>query len=262
MPWFTIKETPRPQPTEKRSTAATGAGDVRVELPALSSSLTSNDRAFLVTCCDTRTSATITWPELGLMRKAQFYRVDGEQLHLTITNDLGKPYECKPRTQCVVSFFYRDRAACFIAYEKSKGAGQRPGLVVLRLPTQIAVEGRTRFRIPILPQLELVVAVVHEGRRITVPESIDISLAGMMIAFPKDLDPGMRADTIVQVELGLEGQSYRVPCTIRNRIERPMDTRYGLLFHNVANGFDYEHDGPLNDMIMGIELFYVRNRQR
>ena len=259
MAWFTKKETPKPTPAP-----VSKVGDVEgaVELPALSRTLTANQRAFMVTCCDSSTQGTVTWPELGIMRRVQFYAVDGDQLHLTVTNDLGKPYECKPRTQCVLSFFFRDRAACCIAYEESKGAGQRPELVVLRLPTQIAVEGRTRFRIPILPKLELAVAVIHEGRRIKVPEAIDISVAGMMIAFPKDRDPGLQAGQLVQVELSHDGASYRVPCAIRNRIVRTTDVRYGILFHNGSNGFDYDLDSELNDMIMGIERFYVRNRNR
>ncbi len=262
MAWFSKKAPPKPQPKPDTGVDLKSSGGKIGELPELSRSLNGNERAFLVTCCEESTAASITWPELGLMRRATFYRADGDQLHMTVTNDAGKPYECKPRTQCVVSFFYRDRTGCFIAYEESKGAGQRPELVVLRMPTQIAVEGRTRFRIPILPKLELKVAVIHEGRRSEVPEAIDISVAGMMLAFTKDLDPGLRADTDVQVELSLEKTSFRVPCTVRNRIVRPSDVRYGMLFHNGSNGFDYENDMDLNDMIMGIERFYVRNRNR
>lgn len=258
MAWFSKKEEPKPKPTVSK------VGDVegKVELPPLARALSANDRAFLVTCCDSGAHGIVTWPELGIIRRVTFYRIDGDQLHLTVTNDGGQPYDCKPRTQCVVSFFYRDRAACFIAYEESKGAGQRPELVVLRMPTQIAVEGRTRFRIPILPKLELKVALVHENRRIRVPESIDISVAGMMLAFPRESDPGLAAEQTVPVELTHDGNSYRVPCTIRNRIVRTTDVRYGILFHNGSNGFDYEHDTELNDMIMGIERFYVRNRNR
>lgn len=260
MAWFTKKEPPKPQPPPQ--TASAVASEAQAELPALSRALSASERSFLLLCCDTETSATVTWPELGVIRRASFYRIDGDQLHLTISNDGGTPYECKPRTQCVVSFFQRDRTACFIAYEESKGAGQRPELMVLRMPTQLAVEGRTRFRIPILPKLELTVAVIHEGRSIRVPESIDISVAGMMLAFPREIDPGLAAEQGTQVELTLEGDSYRVPCTIRNRIVRTTDVRYGILFHNGSNGFDYEHDTELNDMIMGIERFYVRNRNR
>ncbi len=260
MAWFTKKEPPKPQPPPQ--TASAVASEAQAELPALSRALSASERSFLLLCCDTETSATVTWPELGVIRRASFYRIDGDQLHLTISNDGGTPYECKPRTQCVVSFFQRDRTACFIAYEESKGAGQRPELMVLRMPTQLAVEGRTRFRIPILPKLELTVAVIHEGRSIRVPESIDISVAGMMIAFGRDRDPGLTPDSQVQLELSLEDARFRVPCTVRNRIVRPADVRYGLLFHNGSNGFDYENDGPLNDMIMGIERFYVRNRNR
>ncbi len=262
MAWFGKKATPKPKPKPETGVEPKSSGGAVGELPELSRSMTPQQRGFLVTCCDDGTHAIITWPELGVIRRAQFYRVDGDQLHMTVTNDGGTPYDCKPRTQCVVSFFYRDRACCFIAYEESKGAGQRAELVVLRLPTQLAVEGRTRFRIPILPKLELSVAVIHEGRRVKVPESIDISVAGMMIAFSKDADPGMQADTQIDVELSLEGDSYRVPCTVRNRIVRPDGIRYGILFHNGSNGFDYAQDMELNDMIMGIERFYVRNRNR
>ncbi len=259
MAWFTKKEDPKPQP---KLAAKPGAVEGEVELPPLARALDANERAFLITCCDNGTHGSVTWPELGIIRRASFYRVEGDQLHLTVTHDGGTPYDCKPRTQCVVSFFYRDRAACFIAYEESKGAGQRAELVVLRMPTQIAVEGRTRFRIPILPKLELTVALIHENRRIKVPESIDISVAGMMLSFPREADPGLRAEQTVQVELSLEGNTHRVPCTIRNHIVRTTDVRYGILFHNGSNGFDYEEDTDLNDMIMGIERFYVRNRNR
>ena len=257
MAWFTKKETPKPMPDTN-----VGAVEAKIELPALSRVLDSNQRAFLVTCCDNSTPCSITWPELGISRRANYYRVAGDQLHLTITNDAGTPYECRPRTQVLVTFFFSDRIACFIAYEESKGAGQRPELVVLRMPTQLAVEGRTRFRIPILPKLELGVAVIHEGRRIRVPKSIDISVAGMMLGFPRDVDPGLQADSTIEVELSREGQSYKVPCTIRNRIVHSTSVNYGLLFHNGSNGFDYDLDTELNDLIMGIERFYVRNRKR
>ena len=258
MAWFSKKEASKPA----AASTSTVDVDARVELPELSRALSSNDRAFLVTCCDESIAGTITWAELGEVRRVRFRRVDGDQLHLVVDNDGGTPYECRPRTQVVVSYFYRDRAACFVAYEESKGAGQRQELVVLRIPTQIAVEGRTRFRIPILPKLELTVALIHENRRIRVPHAIDISIAGMMLAFTKDMDPGLEADHQTHVELSLEGDTYRVPCTIRNRIVRPSETRYGILFHNGSNGFDFEQDTELNDMIMGIERYYVRNRNK
>lgn len=259
MAWFGKKE-PSPPPPQARPSPDL-VRDV-IELPPLTRALSASERALLVTSCDTEIQASVTWPELGIVRRVNFKKVDGDQLHLAITNDGGKPYECRPRTQCAVTFYFRDRMACFMGYEESFGAGQRPELLVLRMPTQIAFEGRTRFRIPILPNLELTVAVHHGGRRIPVPRLVDISVAGMMLVFPKEDDQGMQPDDVILLELTLDGQTYKVPSSIRNRIVRPDEVRYGALFHNGSNGFDYDRDRELNDMIMGIERFWARNRNR
>jgi hypothetical protein len=262
MAWFGKKDPPpKPRPQQEAPTGdPVKAG--KIEPPPISRALAASERAFLVTCCDMATHAVVTWPELGIVRRVTFSKVDDDQLHMAITNDAGVPYVCRPRTQCVVSYYYLDRIVCFTGYEESRGAGQRPELLVLRMPTQLAVEGRTRFRIPILPKLELTVTVHANGQAHRVPQPVDISVAGMMLAFPRERDPGLQADELISLELSLEGANHRVPCTIRNRIVRPEDVRYGVLFHNGSNGFDYDQDRELNDTIMGIERFWARNRNR
>ncbi len=259
MAWFSKKDKPKPAPAEKPSAPALGA---KLELPPLSRALSANERAFLVTCCDGSVPALITWPELGIIRQVTFSMVDGDEIRFRIAADSGVPYKCRPRTQCVVSFFFRDRTAAFIGYEEVLASGNRSDTMVLRMPTQLAVEGRTRFRIPILPKLGLVLEVVHENHRITVPEPIDISVAGVMLAFPKATDPGLPTDQELGLILELEGDSFRVPISVRQRQVRPGDVRYGCLFHNGHNGFTYDQDVELNDLIMGIERYWARNRNR
>jgi hypothetical protein len=263
MAWFGKKSPPNPAPAKPSPSSGGGVdvGELR-ELPDISRTLSASHRAFLVTCCDTHIQGSVTWPELGIVRRVVFDKIDGDQLHLGITNDGDKPYECRPRTQCAVTFYFRDRMVCFMGYEESRGAGQRQELLVLRMPTQLAIEGRTRFRIPILPKLELEVALHLPQGRVPVPEPVDISVAGMMLSFPKDFDPGMKPDDLVELELAREEDRLVVPCSVRNRIVRPEQIRYGVLFHAGSNGFDYAQDRELTDLIMGVERFWARNRNR
>ncbi len=262
MAWFSKqpKAQPKPAPADDKPTPRS-SGE-QLELPPLSRSLSATERGFLVTCCDSSTPAMVTWPELGIVRQVTFGRVDGDEIRFRIAADGGVPYKCRPRTQCVVSFFYRDRTATFIGYEEALAGGSREDTMVLRMPSQLAVEGRTRFRIPILPKLGLKLTVLHDNSRVTVPQNIDISVAGVMFAFPKDTDPGLPTDTEMALTLELDEHSYRVPISIRRRLVRPGDIRYGCLFHNGHNGYTYEFDRELNEMIVGIERYWARNRNR
>jgi len=265
MAWFGKKEkTPAAAPPTKAAPVSdAGAVEGRVKLPPLSRSLSGEERTLIVTCCGESTPAAVTWPQQGNIRQATFSRVDGDQLIMDLAGGADQePYECRPRTQCVVSFFYRDRIGSFIGYEEPYAAGRSADRLALRMPTQLAIEGRTRFRIPILPKLGLVLHVVHDGRRVKVPEPVDISVAGIMLAFSTSTDPALQAAEVLPLSMELEGESFHVPISVRARIVRPTQVRYGCIFHNGANGYDYDQDRELSEMIMGIERYWARNRNR
>ncbi|MFH1465808.1 MAG: hypothetical protein ABIO70_15585 [Pseudomonadota bacterium] len=256
MAWFTKKDPPPPtKPTP-------GPGDGEVRLPPLANALSSDERAFLVTCCDTSTPAVVTWPDLAQVRRAVFNRIDRDSLYLDIVDEGGSPYQYRHLTQCVVSFFYANRVGTFVGYEEASGAGHSPGQLSLRMPTQIAVEGRTRFRIPILASHELEVTLVLASGRHRVSRPVDINIAGTLLAFDLARDPGLEVDREASLVLTLEGSTCTVPIGVRHREVRGGEVLFGCLFHNGANGWDYAQDRELNEIVVAVERFWARNRTR
>jgi len=256
MAWFK-KNDPSP-PTKP----FVGPGDGEVHLPPLSNALTADERAFVVTCCATSTPAVVTWPDLAVVRRAVFRSVDRDSLFLEIVDDGGTPYEYRHLTQCVVSFFYASRVATFVGYEEASGLGPLPGHLTLRMPSQIAVEGRTRFRIPIFASLGLQVTVVLTTSHHQASRPVDINLAGLLLAFEAARDPVLRVDQDVVLALCVEGHACEVPASVRHRAVQGGEVLYGCLFHNGANGWDYPHDRELSELVVAVERFWARKRTR
>jgi hypothetical protein len=256
MGWFTKKEEEAPKPPPG------GTGDGRVKLPALSIALSANDRAFLVTCCDLATPAVATWVDLGIVRRAVLAGISGDVLRLRITDHGPQPYTFRPRAQCVVSFYIQDRLVTFVAYEESTARPDGSCDMLLTMPTQLAVEGRTRYRIPVLPSARLRVTVRRAGAPPLDTDPVDISLAGAMFSFPEGRDPRFAEDQVLDLELAMETQTCRVPFSVRHRIVGYSAVSYGGIFHGAANGFEFARERELSELVMDVERHWVRNRPR
>ena len=256
MAWFNKKDPPPARP-------AGGQVDGKVNLPPLSTSLTADERAFLVTCCDTATPAVVTWPDLAVVRRAVFRRVDRDSLYMQIADHGGTPYRYRHLTQCVVSFFFANRVATFAGYEEACGqpAGS-PDTLILSMPTQVAFEGRTRFRIPILASLAMECVVVLAAGRQRSSRPVDINVAGMMLAFKPAQEPGLQVDQVVRLALEAEGRRCEVPATVRHREVTPEEILYGFLFHNGTNGWEYPQDRELAELVAAVERYWARNSTR
>lgn len=258
MGWFSKKEE---EEAIKRPPQA-GVGDARVRPPDLSTELRPSERAFLVACCDPKTPAVVTWVDLGIVRRAVLDKVHAEQIRLWITDQGPVRHAFRPRAQCVVSFYTHDRLVTFVAYEEPVERPRSPDELLLTMPTQLAVEGRTRYRIPVHAGAGLKVTLLcPTGRRLQA-EALDISVAGIMFRFAGGGDPGVCGDQLFGLELALGDMTCQVPVSVRHRADDPAGPRFGCIFHTEANGYEYAREKDLGEMVLALERYWARNRPR
>jgi hypothetical protein len=257
MGWFQKKDEEAP-----RRPPPAGPGDGQVRLPDLSTALPANHRAFLVSCCDQRTPVVATWVDLGVVRRAVLHGIDNDQILLLVTDHGALPYAFRPRAQCVVSFFIQERVVTFVAYEEPSERPDGHDELLLTMPTQIAVEGRTRYRVPILPSAGLRAAVLSPAGRRTQVEPMDISPAGIMLRVAEGVATGLEQGQICDLELLLGPTTCRVPISLRHRGSGPDGERFGCLFHCAANGFVFPREKELTELVMTLERHWMRNRAR
>lgn len=252
MAWFSKKAPPKTASPQTASSSAKKPAAAR---------LSEEEHEFLVQACRARTSCTVTWPTRSDMRPGHLEQVSEGQLLLNLDSD-GPEYEYMPLNMCVVSFFFNEQMTCFIGYEEATSeakAAKNSQLLAVRMPTKLAAERRTRFRIPVLASLDLRATLYCGDRVVPVSRCCDINNSGVMIVFPKGDDPDLELQSAAELELALETDSCQVPCTVRRKRETDSVAEYGLLF-----GIDVEDTdsmAELNTIIRLVERFWAQNRK-
>ncbi len=234
--------------------------DTELAAPRVTTVLGSEERRYLRACCDANASTVLTWPDLLLARKARFAGLDRSCVSFELEDPFTPRPPSPPQARCCVCFDFLSRTCAFIGLEFQAPDSALAGQVVLRLPTQLAIEGRARLRIPVLANAGLRVTAEVQGEAWLL-RSIDISETGMLIAFPNDEGPELTQDEAFSLTLELGDVSVSLPACVRRSVSRPSHTEYGLQFHRDAESFASEHDQIIRELVVEIERFWARSEE-
>ena len=232
--------------------------DVELPAPRVTTVLGASERLFLRACCDGSAPAVLTWPEILRSRRARFARLD--QGIVVFQLDDPPPTTAREPARCCVCFSFLDRTCAFIGFQSEPQPTDPPDQVTLRLPTQLAVEGRARLRIPVVANAGLRVTATVESESYQV-RSLDINEAGMLIAFPTNEGPDLAVVQELSLTLELGDVVVSVPASVRRRVPRAGHTEYGLQFRKGAEGYASEHDQIIRELVVEIERFWARSEE-
>lgn len=220
------------------------------------------DEAFVRKCVELRLPAILMWPDQGRVRRGQFLEMDAETVALTLEEEFYEvdPQGPSPRSRCCVTFHTQGRTCAFIAFERTFHPGGPDCLptVILTLPAELASETRNAFRVPVLPESGLILRVRKAGRPVRMARPVDVSLAGVLVAFPAWEDPQFLVDEEVTLFLERDAVVLQLAAAVRRRSEEGDEVYYGFYFDPVANGSTSER--ALNAMVRGVERFWIQNR--
>ncbi len=112
--------------------------------------------------------------------------------------------------------------------------------LVLELPSSIATaDVRRSARIPVMPGSRLRVEVTALDH-LYLPRTVNISLGGILLQFPPDLDPGLDLESTVGIDLSLDDAHVSLTGVVRRRREHD----YAMFFTEVL-----ERRGPELDRL-------------
>lgn len=110
--------------------------------------------------------------------------------------------------------------------------------LVLEIPVSIATaDVRRSARIPVLPGSRLVVQV-RSGGQVTLPRTVNVSLGGILLQFPPEIDPDLEIEGTVGVDLSLDDDRVSLTGVVRRR----RDHDYALFFSEVLDDIRPEVD--------------------
>jgi len=207
-------------------------------------------------------AAVVTWPDLLLTRAATLAGLSEEHLTLRLQPSSGSGQRPRPQTLCSVSFSHQQRTCVFVSRERMVGPGQvpPPNMLLLGIPTQLAISLRGHFRVPVLPECRLKMRVLHGGRVLGTAGALDISHAGIQLRFSKQNDPALELDTQLTIQLALDQQEAQLTGSVRKRDETGGGVLYGVMFHNEVNGWPPDPEQRLATLVVSIERFWARHR--
>lgn len=110
--------------------------------------------------------------------------------------------------------------------------------LVLEIPASIAsADVRRSARIPVLPGSRLVVQV-RSGGQVTLPRTVNLSLGGILLQFPPEIDPDLDPESTVGVDLSVDDERVSLTGIVRRR----RDHDYALFFTEVLDDLQPEVD--------------------
>lgn len=220
-------------------------------------------RNLLSDCCQSRVTAMVTWPALNQIRWFYFEAITGDGLVLR-TVPASAPIKARPASSCSVTFMVNACVVVFATTEKRRADDLHDERsVLLEIPAQVSMEGRRIFRVPVPPTFQdLVVRCSRQDRPLPGASVVDISAAGIQLAFTYADDPLLEVDDAVSVDLRLGSHVARVEGLVRRSVRGPDDVRFGILFCNALNGFAAAADQDLNAIVRALERTWLTERMR
>jgi len=158
---------------------------------------------------------------------------------------------------CSVSFRHGDRPLLFLSSMVDSCAGNDELLprLTLGLPAAVVgVELRRAQRVPVVDRLRALTLSVSTGEQRTwTPKLVNLSLAGMLIEFPKDRMPDLPVFTRVQVDLELGQDRVR----LRGVVRRQDENRLGVFFPEAIRGAELDPPAALRRIFGALEQQWI-----
>ncbi len=158
-----------------------------------------------------------------------------------------------PLSMCYVAF---SNLHCTGAFTSKVCSYQFPELS-LSMPRQVSVaKARTASRVPIDVDSELSVRVKTMDSIVWLAQAIDISLAGIQIAFDEEPKPDLAVGAQLDVELRYHDNALRLDGVIRRKAE---GGRYGLFFPSCVVRGDVQPPVALRQIVNDMEQAWLRS---
>ncbi len=250
MAWWSKKP-----PTERRRSGVSSTDDT----PEHPSSLSHEEWQLLRTCCDEATQVVVVWTDHRKIRSGRFVATDGKSLLLELNANPAAPFLARPMAHCCAVFFHSERTCSFVTRELMPHP-DRPEQLHVEMPERMTMELRSFYRVPVLQDSGLRVALSADGERLPSPSARDISQAGMRVAYQRADDPGILLQRELVVGLKIGDLEVEVVASTRQRVDTSEFIQYGIIFHNQANGFAVRPDPQLARLVAAVERYWARFR--
>lgn len=197
----------------------------------------------VVECCAAATPAVVSFRNGASGLRAVFASFRNERVELELTDEPRG--DLATGTPCFVSFLHRGRPVNFTApLRESLREGGRPCIHV-GVPGAITSEGlRSAFRVPGGPGDHGVDLVGDDGVTWHA-ELVNVSLTGMLLAFPRE-GPTLMVDQVVEVAVKVAAEPVRLAGVVR-RID---PDGVGIFFPDAVSG---PSENPLRGVIAALE---------
>jgi len=245
--------------TDIDSTDKTVDREERVEEDEYLSSIHMLDEAeigqTLRRCCSYRRPVIVSSVETPAAFPGFFTNLEGDRLRLTISIP-GFEVFFLPASKCLVTFLHRSRSCIFVASVRGIGSKGELGDLVVDRPALISrVEMRRFFRVPVSSGSALDLHVLDADGGTWSARCLDVSVAGMLLEFPRDAFPEPNVGEPWRIEIHYQGQ----PTIIQAEVRRRHGRRIGVFFPEVYRDGDLN---PPEDMAMVVKFLEREWRRR
>jgi len=200
-------------------------------------------------CCAYRRPAIISSVETPAAFPGYFSDLDGDRLILTLALP-GFEAFFKPASKCLVTFLHRSRSCVFVTSVRSLTKDSGTGDLVVDTPAMISkVEMRRFFRVPVSRDTDLKLRIVTEDGGVWDARCIDVSMAGMLVAFPEDQYPALAVGDALQLKVDYRGE----PTTIHAEVRRRHGRRVGVFFPAIYHEGHLQPPDELSTVVKFVE---------
>ena len=219
-------------------------------------------RPLLTHCAGTGRQVMIT-TALGQSVKGKFSFMGADRVQFEVPAE-GLPAELLARSSCVVHFGAGNSSHVFVVPVLSieKGGAGAPSTLSTEIPGHIqSVQQRNTYRVPVL-DAGMIAAAVVKGEKTRTGRPIDVSMAGLQIAFPIDRDPEMKVGTMHLFILAAAGHRLRIAGEVRRSERRDNEVRYGVFFKDLMTA-DGSMEAPpdLRRIVIFLERVWIKKQR-
>ena len=205
-------------------------------------------------CCARHLPVIIAQPGSQAAVKASFSLVGEDHLRFEVRGQAGANFT--NLAPAVVSYQFDGNLHVFVGaitgFSPSAGSGH---LTMTPPPFIIQPDMRRFFRVPLIEPGRVQVRMEDQGGySVFEPNLVDVSVGGMLIEFPVEVDPHFDLKSAMKVQLQLDEQIANYLAEVRHA--RP--GKYGLMFVEAPSAADsLKEDQALKEILSVVEKTWL-----
>ncbi len=212
--------------------------------------------AVLRRCCAHRTPAIIASVETPAAFPGFFTELNGGRLVMTVTLP-GYEVFFQPASKCLVTFLATSRSFVFVTSVRTPAVDAQRGDLTMDRPAVLSkVEMRRFFRVPVSRETSLALKVFTDDGGVWDARCVDVSMAGMLMAFPDDPSPELMVGDPLRIEVIYQGH----PTPIRAEVRRRHGRRVGVYFPDTYREGHLDPPDDVATMVKFLEREWRRRR--